>query len=163
MKSKKPELSEWKVAKSKLEAVVDERMGPIAEQIRADHQQALSQMSEIEKGGPDAVKRLNQLVAEIELRRAEDRLEHLEKLLIVLADTTTEVKEALADVASKNFRAGRTQAEKVLSERLDLMLIRMYGKEKWMKNKVEGLVREHYTDLEARYSELKRGNGHGQD
>ena len=158
MKSK---LDKWEVATSELEQRVNKRMEPIEQQIRADHQQALSQMREIEKGGPGAVKRLNQLVAEIELRRAEDRLEHLEKLLIVLADTTTEVKEALADVASKNFQAGRAKAEKVLSERLDLMLIRMYGKEKWMKNKVEGLVREHYTDLEARYSELRGGNGHG--
>jgi len=135
--------------KSKLGAVVDERMKEVERQIRADYTAAQERLDEVQ-WGPDAVKRLTRLVAEIELQRQESRLASLEKLLAVLAGATGEVQEALSELAVKNFERGQDSAYKSIGESLDRLGYNLFGRS-WVEEKITEV-------LEAQYGKGK-GNG----
>jgi len=140
--------------KTKLKSVVDERMKDVEQQIRADYEEALSQMSRTERQSPGARKRLAELVAIIESKRAEQKLQSLEKLVAILADASDDVKEALAELAVKNFERRQDRAYQRISERLDMLGYRLYGS-KWVESTIADVVKEHYGQLKG------KGNGKG--
>jgi hypothetical protein len=97
---------------------------------------------------------LAELVAIIESKRAEQKLQSLEKLVAILADASDDVKEALAELAVKNFERRQDRAYQRISERLDMLGYRLYGS-KWVESTIADVVKEHYGQLKG------KGNGKG--
>jgi len=128
-------------------------MVEVGKQLKADYQEAWDQMSAIEKRGPDAVRKLEELVAVIEAKRKSDRLESFEKLARIVGDASGEVKEALADVALKNFEKGQDEAYQRMAQSLDRLGYAMFGKS-WVEDQITEVIRQQY-------GERKKGNGKG--
>ena len=140
---------------SELARRVSERMVEVGKQVRADYQEAWDQMSAIEKRDPDAVQKLEELVAVIEAKRKSDRLESFEKLAKIVGDASGEVQRVLADVALRNFERGEERGEdeafRRMAQSVDRLGFAMFGRS-WVEDQISEVIREQY-------GERKKGNG----
>jgi len=138
---------------NELKRRVAKRMAPIEKQTGQDYEEAWAKLSEAEKKEPDAIGRVSRLVAEIELRRAEDRLERIERLVEVLKGAPDELQNALATMYVRR----REKAFKEATEMIELMSYEMWG-QSYIDDIAKRIVKERRDEMMKKY---KRGNGHG--